>query len=62
VKKAQVDKTKCIGCGTCTVIAPKAFKLEDDGKAVFVEGTDEAEEKIGEAIESCPVQALQVIE
>lgn len=60
MKKAIVDKTKCIGCGTCTVIASLAFKLGDDGKAVFVDNSGETDEKITEAADSCPIQAITV--
>jgi ferredoxin len=56
----KVDKTKCIGCGTCVVIAPKSFKLGDDGKAEAIEPAGDEEEKIKEAAESCPVGAIEV--
>lgn len=61
--KAKVDKDKCIGCGTCIAIAPKSFKFGDDGKAEFIDtsaslsASDDA--KIKEAIDSCPVSAIE---
>jgi ferredoxin len=66
-KIATVDKNKCLGCGTCTVIAEESFKLGEDGKAEAilikddqgtVLGTQGEQEKIQEAIDSCPVQAI----
>lgn len=57
--KVKVDKDKCIGCGTCLVIAPKSFKLGDDGKAQPIEPPGDGEEKIKEAIDSCPVDAIE---
>lgn len=57
-KSAKVDKVKCIGCGTCTVIAEKSFKLGDDGKAEAVAPAGDPEEKLKEAMESCPVEAI----
>ena len=52
----------CIGCGTCEAVAENIFKVQDqDGKmiAVVQEADYEVEkEKIQEAIDSCPVQAI----
>ncbi|MGB9706973.1 MAG: ferredoxin [Microgenomates group bacterium] len=61
-KKITVDKQKCIGCGTCVAIAPKSFKLGDDGKAQPIEPPGDEEEKIKEAVESCPVSAILAVD
>ena len=58
--KIVVDKTKCIGCGTCIAIAPKSFKFGEDGKSEPIEPPGDEEEKIKEAAESCPVQAINI--
>ncbi len=62
VKKPQVDKNICIGCGTCTVITPEVFELGKDGKAqpkdLKEEEIEKLKEKIQEAIDSCPVSAI----
>lgn len=57
-KTPAIDKEKCIGCGTCTVIAPKSFKLGDDGKAQVIKPPGDDEDKIKEAVDSCPVDAI----
>ncbi len=57
--KVKVDKDKCIGCGTCVAIAPKSFKFADDGKAVFISPPGDEDAKIQEAIDSCPVAAIE---
>lgn len=57
-KLPQVDKEKCIGCGTCVALAPKTFRLDSGGKAEVVESPQDAEETIKEAVESCPVEAI----
>jgi len=59
-KLPQVDKETCIGCGTCTVLAPKTFKLGKDGKAEVINPPRDEEEKIKEAVDSCPVQAISL--
>lgn len=52
----------CIACGTCEAICPEVFKVtEVDGKmtATVLEADYNAlENKIDEAIASCPVQAI----
>ncbi len=59
-KLPQVDKETCIGCGTCTVIASKTFKLGKDGKAEVLNPPGDEEEKIKEAVDSCPVNAIKL--
>ena len=54
----NVDKNKCIGCGTCVSLCPKVFKIDDNGKAVVADEKGDTEENIRMAIDSCPVQAI----
>ena len=56
----KVDKTKCIGCGVCVSIAPKSFKFDGEGKSEPINPPEDSEEKIKEAAESCPVQAINL--
>lgn len=60
MKKIIVDKDKCIGCGTCVAIAPKSFKLGDDGKAQPIDPSGDNETTIQEAVDSCPVDAIEL--
>jgi len=60
--KIDIDKDLCIGCGTCVSIAPKSFKLTDDGKVEVIEPQEDDEAKIKEAIDSCPVSAIKSID
>lgn len=57
-KVIKVDKEVCIGCGTCTVLAPKSFKLDVDGKAEAINPAGDTPEIIKEAIDSCAVLAI----
>jgi ferredoxin len=59
-KKLKVDEDKCIGCGTCVAVAPKSFKLNDDGKSIPIDPPGDEESAVQEAIESCPVDAISV--
>lgn len=58
--KVTVDKQKCIGCGLCVSLAPKSFKLSDDGKSEVIEPVGDDEETVKNAAESCPVGAIKI--
>ncbi|MBP3819970.1 MAG: ferredoxin [Butyrivibrio sp.] len=62
MKKLHVDQDKCVSCGAC--IAECALLQEnDEGKAVPVSGgviTIEIEQSVMNAVENCPVNALQI--
>ena len=57
MKTVQVDKKKCIGCGTCTFLAPDIFKLDKNGKSVVKKQPSSLIE-IKEAINDCPAKAI----
>lgn len=61
-KLPTVNKDKCIGCSTCSVLAPKTFRLGKDGKAEVIDPPGDEEEKIKEAVDSCPVDAIEYAE
>lgn len=58
--KVKVDQDKCIGCGLCVSLAEEVFKINEMGKSEAVGECDspECEEKVKEAVSSCPVQAI----
>ena len=57
-KQAQVDKTKCIGCGSCVALAAKSFKLGSDGKADVIVPAGDDEAAVQSAVNGCPVAAI----
>lgn len=60
-KEIKINKEKCIGCGYCTNLCPDVFELGNDGKSQIKKQADLEKNKkcIQEAIESCPVQAIE---
>jgi ferredoxin len=58
ISKIVVDRDLCIGCATCTVLAPGVFEIDEEGKSILVdlEGAD-AETTLA-AAESCPTKAI----
>lgn len=53
-----VNKEMCIGCGLCIGIAKNTFKLDDDSHAEVTKPQGDSEDKIQEAVDSCPVSAI----
>ena len=59
--KAMVNE-ECISCGMCIDICPEVFSYNDEEKSQAIEGDvpTELEEKVVEAQNSCPVDAIKV--
>lgn len=58
--RIRVDHNVCVGNAMCTVIAPKAFALNDDRQSEAVDAAGDTVEKILKAAENCPVGAITV--
>ncbi|MDO5037511.1 MAG: ferredoxin [Tissierellia bacterium] len=52
---------QCIGCGLCEGICPDVFSMTDAGvaQAIDQDVPQDALETAAEAMESCPVQAIE---
>ncbi len=53
-----VDPDLCTGCELCIDIAPNTFQMDEEGICRVVKPQGDDEETIGEAIDSCPVEAM----
>ena len=67
--KIILEKSKCIGCGTCQALCPKYFELKD-GKAHLKDSKNSEEKEeietneidcAKEAVDACPVQCIHII-
>jgi len=57
--KAHVNEA-CIGCGLCPNICPDVFRMTDENVAeAYGEVTQDLEESVAEARDSCPVEAIE---
>ena len=55
----RIDRNLCIGAATCVAIAPKAWELDGEAKAVILDSADqETDENLIESAKSCPVMAI----
>jgi ferredoxin len=59
ISKVEIDKKACIGCGTCVVLAPKAFDISDEGYSVVKDSWKEVDgDTLLSAARSCPSGAV----
>ena len=56
----RIDRTLCVGFGDCVDEGELAFKLDEDGVAVFHRPDGVAPDVLIRACEACPVDALTV--
>ena len=56
MKKVDLIKDRCIGCGACMTIAPKNFAFDDEGRAKLI--SNNITEEAIDASETCPVSAI----
>lgn len=55
----RIDRDLCIGAATCVAIAPKAWQLDNEAKAIILDTSDqETDETLIEAAKGCPVMAI----
>ncbi len=55
----SIDRSLCIGAATCVAIAPKAWALDEEAKAIILDtANQETDESLTEAAKGCPVMAI----
>lgn len=58
--QAFVDQDMCIGCGLCVDLEPDVFRMNGDARAEgYSATTDETKENVAQAIDMCPVSAIE---
>lgn len=55
-KEYEVNKDKCIGCGSCTLSCPEGAEMDTDGKAKIINSAKVAE--CG-GVDLCPYGAIE---
>ena len=59
--RVTVDEETCIGCELCAETCPEVFEMNDDKVCVKVdEIPEDVAETCREAVENCPVEAIQI--
>lgn len=55
----RIDRDLCIGAATCVALAPRAWALDDEAKAIILDSCqEETDEALLEAAKGCPVMAI----
>lgn len=64
MKTVKINKDKCLGCGMCVGINSDVFDFDDDGlaKANNDNVNENNKDEVNNAIDSCPVGAIEVKE
>lgn len=61
--KVNVDMDACQDHGQCCFAAPEVFHLDDDGHLVYDPDPDDSlREKVEDAVDVCPTQAITIVE
>lgn len=60
----KVNRDACIGCGACAAICDSVFEIDDEGISTVVDETvsEENQEEVQDAVDSCPTGAIEVEE
>ncbi len=59
VREIIVDRSLCMGSGSCSFHAPATFDLDDAGGVILLGGRD-GDAQIRAAIEGCPTGAIRL--
>ncbi|GGR15143.1 ferredoxin [Streptomyces roseolus] len=59
-RHVEVDRSVCIGSGTCVVHAPDGFRLDAARRSHPARPEADAGERILAAAEGCPVEAILI--
>ncbi len=63
IKKITLDKKKCIGCATCSVLCPEVFSFNESEAVAVVNDKAIASADPGNvrsAVQACPSTALTI--
>lgn len=59
ISRVEVDRELCIGAASCIAVAPTAFALDEENKAVVQSAWELlSDEELLNAAKSCPVAAI----
>lgn len=61
--RVRIDRTLCVAFETCIDVAPQVFRFDEEGIVSFVAGDhDVTRERLIEACNACPVDALSLFD
>ena len=58
-----IDRSACIGAATCVALAPKAWALDNEAKAIILDTAgEESDQALLDAAKGCPVGAIKIVD
>ncbi len=62
--RVTIDKEMCIDCGICESLVPEVFSVNDEGvtEVILEDVPEDLQDAVREAEESCPTEAIEIIE
>jgi len=58
--KICIDRDQCIGDGMCVNEAPETFELDDEMKAIVLDGPGDEVQYVIDAARACPLDIITV--
>jgi ferredoxin len=60
--RIEVDPERCVGSGTCEMLAPDLFEVGDDGIVAVLRPEPDGDDidTAHDAVQACPTQALDL--
>lgn len=59
--EVRTDRDRCMGTGMCAFLAPHVFDVDTTGRVTLIGPVTEGDEAVREAVEACPMGALELI-
>ena len=62
--RIEADRERCVGSGTCEMLAPDVFEVDDEGILAVLEpepGDDDVP-AVRDAVQACPTRALTLVD
>ena len=60
-ERVVIEQSECIGCESCVEICPEVFGFDEENeKAYVIMEKGGPEDKIQEAIDSCPAECISL--
>lgn len=56
-----IDRSVCMGSGTCSYYAPGVFDLDEEGIAIVIDAAAQPDDKIVLAANGCPTRAIGLV-
>jgi ferredoxin len=62
--RVAVDRGLCVGSGSCEMLAPDVFEVDDEGVLAVLEAEpgDDDVPAVRDAVQACPTRALTLVD